>query len=211
MTFTSDAPVPTRRQARASVFLPAVGLMAAAATQIDAAVITNAYRAESPAPKRSLNFPWYGDLAGQISTWWAFAGLFLAIGLGAFARSRTLRTSTTGRVGAWIAVLGAATIVVANFLSAANADAMMSGGIGGAIGSMFGTGTVLLGVGLTLAGVAVLRFGTWHGVARYIPLANGIWSLAMIALIFGDLLQIAIGIMAALQVALGAALIAEEA
>jgi hypothetical protein len=211
MTMTSTAPVPTRRRVRASVFLPAVGLIAAGATQIDAAIITNAYRSESPAPKDSLNFPWYGDLAGQISTWWAFAGLFLVIGFGALARSQTLRTSRAGRIGAWIALLGAATLVVANFLSAANADAMMHDGVGGAIGSMFGAGTVLLGVGLTLAGAAVLRSGTWHGVARFVPLANGIWSFAMIALIFGDLLQISIGIMAALQVALGATLITEEA
>lgn len=210
MTMTSNAPVPTRRRVRASVFLPALGLIAAAATQLDAAIITHAYRSESPAPKDSLNFPWFGGLAGQISTWWSFAGLFLVIGLGALARSRTLRTSKAGRLGAWIAVLGAALLVVANFLSAANADAMMQDGIGAVIGSMFGGGTVLLGVGLTLAGVAVLRSRTWHGVARFVPLANGIWCFAMIALIFGDLLQVAIGIMAALQVALGATLITEE-
>jgi hypothetical protein len=211
MTITTNTPVPTRHRVRTSVFLPAVGLIAAAATQIDAAIITNAYRSASPAPKDSLNFPWYGGLAGQISTWWAFADLFLVIGLGALARSRALRSNKAGRIGGWIAVLGAAMLVVANFLSAANADAMMADSIGGAIGAMFGGGTVLLGLGLTLAGVAVIRSGTWHGPARFIPLANGIWSFAMISLIFGDQLQIAIGIMAALQVALGAALFAEEA
>ncbi|QGN58267.1 hypothetical protein [Nostocoides sp. HKS02] len=211
MTMISNAPVPTRHRVRASVFLPAVGLIAAAATQIDAAIITNAYRSESPAPKDSLNFPWFGGLAGQISTWWSFAGLFVVIGLGALARSQALRASRAGRAGASVAVLGASTLVVANFLSAANANAMMADGIGGVIGSMFGGGTLLLGIGLTLAGVAVLRSGAWHGVARFVPLANGLWSFAMIALIFGDLLQVSIGIMAALQVALGATLIAEEA
>jgi hypothetical protein len=210
MTITDHSQVPTRQRVRMSVFLPAVGLIAAAATQIDAAIITNAYRSESPAPKDSLNFPWYGHLAGQISTWWSFAGLFLAVGFGALARSRALRSNTTGRVGAWVAVLGAATVVVANFLSAANADAMTHGGIGDVIGAMFGGATVLLGLGLTLAGVAVLRSRAWRGVARFVPLANGLWCFAMIALIFGDALQIAIGIMAALQVALGAALVAEE-
>jgi hypothetical protein len=211
MTMTSTAPVPTRHRVRASVLLPAVGLIAAAAAQIDAAIITNAYRSESPAPRDSLNFPWYGGLAGEISTWWSFAGLFVVIGFGALARSQTLRASKAGRIGAWLAVLGAGSLVVANFLSAANADAMMHDGIGDAIGSMFGGGTALLGIGLTIAGVAVLRSGSWHGVARVIPLANGIWSLAMIALVFGDLLQVSIGIMAALQVALGATLISEEA
>ena len=210
MTITSDAPVLTRDRARTVVFLPAVGLIAAAATQIDAAIITNAYRSKSPAPKDGLNFPWYGGMAGQISTWWAFAGLFLAIGFGAFARSKALKTSKAGRVGGWLAVLGASTIAVANLLSAANADAMNADGISHVIGAMFGGGTLLIGAGLTLAGTAVVRSGMWHGVARFIPLANGIWSFAMIALIFGNLLQISIAIMAALQVSLGAALLAQE-
>jgi hypothetical protein len=211
MTMTSTVPVTTRHRVRAAVLLPAVGLIAAAATQIDAAIITNAYRSESPAPKDSLNFPWYGGLAGQISTWWAFADLFLIIGFGALARSNALRTSRIGRIGAWVAVLGAVTLALANFLSAANADAMMSDGIGSAIGAMFGAGTILLGLGLTLAGVAVIRSAAWDGASRFIPLANGIWCFVMIALIFGNLLQVAIGVMAALQVALGAALIAQEA
>jgi hypothetical protein len=193
------------------VFLPAVGLIAAAATQADAAITTNAFRAASPAPKDSLNFPWYGELAGQISTWWAFTGLFLVIGFGALARSHTLRSSRTGRTGAWAAVLAAALIVMANFLSAANADAMMSDGISKVIVGLFATATLLMGAGLTTAGIAVLRSGSWRGISRFIPLANGIWPFLMIALLSTPLLQVAIGILAALQMALGAALIAEEA
>lgn len=209
-TTATDAPL-TRRRVRSAVFLPAVGLIAAAATQIDAAITTNAFRSASPAPEDSLNFPWYGDLAGQISTWWSFSGLFLAIGFGALARSRALRGSRSGRAGAWAAVVAATLIVVANFLSAANPDAMMSDGISKVIIGCFSSATLLIGVGLTAAGIAVLRSGSWHGVARFVPLANGVWPFLMIALLATPLLQVAIGVMAALQMALGAALIAEEA
>ncbi len=209
-TIATDAPL-TRRRVRSAVFLPSVGLIAAAAAQIDAAITTNAFRSASPAPEDSLNFPWYGDLAGQISTWWSFSGLFLAIGFGAFARSRALRGSRSGRAGAWAAVVAAALLVVANFLSAANADAMMSDGISKVIIGCFSSATLLIAVGLTTAGIAVLRSGSWHGVARFVPLANGVWPFLMIALLATPLLQVAIGIMAALQMALGAALIAEEA
>ena len=73
MTVATDHP--TRRRARIATFLPGVGLIAADATQIDAAIVTNAYRSASPAPKVNLNFPWYGHLAGQTYTWWAFTGL----------------------------------------------------------------------------------------------------------------------------------------
>lgn len=210
MTMTVDAPT-TRRPVRAAVFLPAVGLIAAAATQIDAAITTNAFRSVSPAPENSLNFPWYGELAGQISTWWSFTGLFLVIGFAAFARSGALRQSRAGRAGAWAAVAGAALLVVANFLSAANADAMMDDGISMVIVGLFSGATLLLGAGLTTAGVATLRSGAWRGVSRFVPLANGIWPFLMMVLIFTPALPIAVGIMAALQVALGATLIAEEA
>ena len=210
MTMTIDPPT-TRRHVRKAVFLPAVGLIAAAATQIDAAITTNAFRSVSPAPEASLNFPWYGELAGQISTWWSFSGLFLVIGFAAFARSTALRQSRAGQAGTWVAVAGAALLVIANFLSAANADAMMSDGIAKFIVSLFAGATLLIGAGLTTAGVGTVRSGAWSGVRRFVPLANGIWPFLMMVLIFTPALPVAVGIMAALQVALGATLIAEEA
>ena len=210
MTLTTDAPT-TRRQIRTRVLLPAVGLIAAAAAQIDAAITTNAFRSVSPAPEDSVNFPWYGELAGQISTWWSFTGLFLVLGFTAFARSTALRQARSGRAGAWAAVAGATLLVIAHFLSAANADAMMDDGIAMVVVSLFASATLLLGAGLTTAGVATVRSGAWSGVRRYVPLANGIWPLLMMVLIFTPFLPIAVGILAALQVALGATLIAEEA
>ena len=211
MTLTTEAPTTTRRPLRKAMFLPALGLIVAAAAQIDAAITTNAFRSVSPAPEDSLNFPWYGDLAGPISTWWSFSGLFLMIGFAAFARSSALRQGRSGQVGAWAAVIGAAILVVANFLSAANADAMMSEGIAQVIVGFFAGATLLIGIGMTTAGVATIQSGAWSGVSRVVPLANGVWPFCLIALISTPAMHIAIGVMAALQVALGAALIAEEA
>ena len=48
-------------------------------------------------------------------------------------------------------------------------------------------------------------------MARYVPLATGIWCFLLIPIQFTGVLAIGVGVMAALQVALGAALIAEEA
>lgn len=211
MTLTDQSQTSVPNRLRASVFLPAVGMIAATASQIDATIITGTYRAESPAPPDSLNFPWYGQLAGPISTWWSFSGLFLALGFVVFARSATLRDHRVGRVGAWLAVAGAGIVVIANFLSAANADALADQGIGRVIVAMFTTATALLALGLSIAGVAILRSGTWRGVWRVIPLVNGVWSFLMVPLLMIDQVQVAVGVMAALQVALGAALIAEEA
>jgi hypothetical protein len=209
MTLTLDPPT-VRRPLRRAVFLPAVGLIVAAAAQIDAGITTNAFRSASPAPEDSLNFPWYGELAGQISTWWSFTGLFLVIGFGAFALSSPLRHSRPGRAGAWAAVAGAVLIVVANFMSAANADAMMDDGISKVIVGLFAGSTLLVGAGFIAAGVATLRSGAWHGVGRYAPLAIGIWCFLLIPIQFTGALAIGVGVLAALQVALGAALIAEE-
>ena len=212
MTLTTEAQASTtRRPLRKVVFLPAVGLIAAASAQIDAGITTNAFRSTSPAPEDSLNFPWYGELAGQISTWWSFTGLFLMIGFACFARSSALRHSRAGRAGAWAAVVAAATIVVANFMSAANADATMDDGIAQVVVGLFAGSTLLLGAGLTAAGVATLRSDSWRGVGRYVPLATGIWCFLLIPIQFTGALQVGVGIMAALQLALGATLIAEEA
>lgn len=211
MTLTTDTQSSaSRRPVRKAVFLPAVGLIVAAAAQIDAGITTNAFRSASPAPQESLNFPWYGELAGQISTWWSFTGLFLVIGFACFAHSGALRHSRAGRAGAWAAVAGAALIVVANFMSAANADAMMDDGISKVIVGFFAGATLLIGAGLIAAGVATLRSDTWHGVGRYVPLATGTWCFLLIAIQFTGALAIGVGVLAALQVALGATLIAEE-
>ena len=210
MTLTADTQPHHRRPVRKAVFLPAVGLIAAAAAQIDAGITTNAFRSVSPAPEDSLNFPWYGELAGQISTWWSFIGLFLVVGFAAFALSGAVRHSRAGRTGAWTTVAAAALLVVANFMSAVNADAMMSDGIAKVIVGFFAGATFLIGAGFVVAGVATLRSGTWRGVGRYVPLATGIWCFLLIPIQFTGALQIGVGILAALQVALGAALIAEE-
>jgi hypothetical protein len=211
VTITVDtATTTTRRPVRKAVFLPAVGLIVAAATQIDASITTNAFRSVTPAPEDSLNFPWYGELAGQISTWWSFTGLFLVIGSACFARCGALRHSRAGRAGAWAAVAGAALIVVANFMSAVNADAMMNDGISKVIVGLFAGATLLIGAGLIAAGLATLRSGTWHGVGRYVPIATGIWCFLLIPIQFTGALAIGVGMLAALQVALGATLIAEE-
>jgi hypothetical protein len=211
MTLTADTKASTaRRPVRKAVFLPALGLIVAAAAQIDAGITTNAYRSVSPASEDSLNFPWYGELAGQISTWWSFTGLFLVVGFAAFALSGAVRHSRAGRAGAWATVAAAALLVVANFMSAVNADAMMSDGIAKVIVGFFASATLLIGAGFVAAGVATLRSGTWRGVGRYVPLATGIWCFLLIPIQFTGAIQIGVGIMAAFQVALGAALIAEE-
>lgn len=210
MTSTLDTSR-TTHVLRNGVFLPALGLIVAAATQIDAGITTSAFRSASPASEDSLNFPWYGSLAGTIFTWWSFASLFLVIGFAAFARSRAVGTSRAGRTGSWAAALGAATIVVAEFLSAANADAMMSDPISKSIMALFATATVLIAAGLTFAGVATLRAGRWSGWRRFVPLANGVWAFVLVPIQFTTSLPIGVCVLAVLQVALGAALISEEA
>lgn len=210
MTATIEARS-TRRPLRTAVFLPALGLIVAAATQIDAAITTNAFRSASPAPTDGLNFPWYGGLAGEIFTWWSFSELFVAIGFGAFARSSALRHSRLGRNGAWAAAVAAGLIAVANFLSAANADAMTSDGNAKAIMGLFAASAIIMGVGLTMAGIVLLRSGAWSGISRFVPLANGVWPLLMSPLAPTPFLTTALGILAALQVALGAAMITQEA
>lgn len=76
----------------------------------------------------------------------------------------------------------------------------------------YGLGTIMTGVGLVLAGLAVARARRWHGWARWTPLPLGIPVFVVVLPgIFGTFLEGRLAIMLWLIVwaALGAALIRE--
>ncbi|HEY2795627.1 MAG TPA: hypothetical protein VGJ28_24915 [Micromonosporaceae bacterium] len=48
------------------------------------------------------------------------------------------------------------------------------------LGTAYGVGTIATGIGLVLAGIAVVRTGRWRGWARWTPLAIGVLVFAML-------------------------------
>jgi hypothetical protein len=130
--------------------------------------------------------------------------LLLMVGLAGLARSGATAQARLGTVGLGLSQLGFAVIVVAElswlFESAATEV-------------LFGVGTLVLMVGLTLAGVAVLRAGRWRGWRRFTPLACGVYIGLIVLPAFalpGYASNYAIGIWGVCWLLLGLALRAER-
>lgn len=188
--------------------VPGLLVIIAAAVQGDGALITAAYRGDSPISESQLSFPWSGATAVTTSLIWGLTQLMLVVGLGAFTRSGAA-PSKLGQIGGWLAVAGAVSYVVAHGLSLAGYDAALEDPTAVAALSCFVAGTLIGAVGLIMAGVATLRSGTWSGWRRFTPLALGIWMAVMMPLQFTAALPIAVGVYAIATIALGLAMLVE--
>jgi hypothetical protein len=88
----------------------------------------------------------------------------------ALALSGAAGTGLLGRIGLGVAALGQVLLAVAELVYPANPD----------LGDpLFMVAPLLSGVGMVLAGIAVLRSGRWTGWHRVVPLAVGIWVLVV--------------------------------
>lgn len=184
-------------------FWPGLMIVVAGAVQGDGALITTAYRGMSPVSEDQLSFPWEGATAVTTSLIWGATQVLLVLGLIAFAR----QVAPHGRLGAWLAVAGAALYGVAHLVSVFVPDAALDDPAAIVVLTCFGVGTVLGAVGLLLAGVALLRHGTWTGWRRFTPVALGAWMVVMLPLQFTAALALAVGVYAIAVMAFGVALI----
>lgn len=187
---------------------PGVLLIIAGAVQGDGALITAAYRSDSPISDDQLSYPWDGATAITTSLIWGGIQVLVVIGLMAFARSGAAAT-TAGRVGARLAVAGATLYVVAHALSLVAYDAAIDEPMAITVMSCFGIGTLLTASGMIMAGTSTLRSASWSGWRRFTPLALGAWMVAMTPLQFTPALPVAVGTYALAVMALGLAMIQE--
>lgn len=206
-TATETALEPTRRNHRRSPLVrPGVLVVVAGAVFADGALLTAAYRSASPVPEDRLSYPWSGATAVTTSIVWGLAQALLTLGLVAFARFGPV-AARAGRRGAWTAVTGSGLYVVAHLVSIAFHDAEMDDPGAMVALTCFGVGTLLVAIGMLVAGRDVRRIGTWDGWARQVPLLLGIWMVVMIPLQFTPALVVAVGVYAALTIAFGVAMI----
>lgn len=203
---TRDDPADLR--GTSSSVWPGLATVVAGAILIDGAVLTAAYRRVSPTADEQLSFPWDGATAVATSALWGAAQLLLVWGLVAFARSGAV-VSRSGRIGQAIAIAGSSLFVLAHLLSAIEHDALIDESDAIAPLACFGVGTVLLAVGMILAGVGTLRAAEWTGWRRFTPIALGIWMFAVMPLQFTSALAAAVAIYGIAVLALGAALVEE--
>lgn len=100
----------------------------------------------------------------------AIAQLVIAVGLAGLWRSGAI-TGRLGRIGL-AAAIGASLLLVAAELTEPFQPA--------AAVPVYGVAAPLLGAGMLLAGIAVVRAGTWQGWGRFAPLACGLYVFVVL-------------------------------
>jgi hypothetical protein len=100
--------------------------------------------------------------------------VLLLVGVLGVARAGAAGGGRPGRVGLWTSVVGLAVLTLCEVGSIALANSAYPTPRTDALGAAYGIASILIGMGLTLTGVAVARARLWTGSARYIVLICGI-------------------------------------
>jgi hypothetical protein len=185
-----------------------LALVVAGTVFANGVVFTAAYRGSSTVSDDQLSYPWSGATAVATSILWGSAQILFTIGLIVLAQSPAI-TTRWGRRGAVVAVVGSLLYTLAHAVSAVAHDASMDDASGMVVVTLFGVGTILVAVGLLVAGVDVARSRVWSDWRRFTPVALGGWMLAMLPLQFTVALVPAVAVYAAATIALGVACITE--
>ena len=203
-------PLPARAVPRPlRALVPGVAAVLFAGVQLQAGVVTVAYRQTTTVPPDRLNFPYDGTLSVAMSVTWALAQALFVLSLVAFARSGAAGRSRPGLVATMVMVVGGVVFVAAQCLSAFLPDAGSAEPAAGTAIALFAVGSLLTALGFVVAGVAVLRARRWTSWRRFTPLAVGLAMLGLVPLQFTALLALGVTLYAATILAFGAALLAE--
>jgi hypothetical protein len=103
-----------------------------------------------------------------------FNHVLLLVGILGLARSGAAGSRVLGRVGVWISLVGMAALTLCEVWAMTFATSPYPGPGTDALDTSFGVASILIGVGLVLAGVAVARAGEWTGWRRFVPLICGV-------------------------------------
>lgn len=174
-----------------------------AITALSGLVVQAVVLPSTTVPDTQWSYPWSPDVFVPITLLYAvFHGLVM-VGVVGYARSGA---AGTNRVGPALAVAGTAALFVAELASLPfRADPIDAAGPA-AVGTLFGLGTLLTGIGFLVAGLATVRAGVWHDWRRYVPLATGIWSTLLVGIAFTPALAAGVGVYGLGILALGLAL-----
>ncbi len=100
--------------------------------------------------------------------------VLLLVGILGLARSGAAGTGLLGRVGVWISLVGMAALTLCEVWAMTFATSPYPGPGTDVLHTSYGAASILIGVGLVLAGVAVARAGEWTGWRRFVPLICGV-------------------------------------
>ena len=185
------------------------GLLAAiggALNVIFGAVVQGIVQPASDVSDEMWSYPWSSDAFVPVSLVLAALYVLVFIGVLGFARSGVAGPGRSARVGTVVALTGTAVLFAAQLLSIPIADQRLDDTGAGLVSAVFGSGGVLSAIGFIVAGIATVRARRWDGWRRYVPLAIGIWLVALNGLVVTPALAAAVALYGLLLTALGVAL-----
>ena len=189
--------------------LAGAGAIAFAGIQLDSGAITIAYQPTSPVPSDQFSFPWAGETETATDVLRGLSAVFLLVALGYFARTVTRTCGTIGRLGGRLAVAGGVIFVVAYLLSILASGQTTGQPLAVAATVCFAASTLLIAIGMLLAGGAILRRHRWTSWRRYTPIAVGAWMVVLIPLQLTALLPVLVVVYSVLVGAFGVAILME--
>jgi hypothetical protein len=122
-----------------------------------------------------FSYPFTSAGFAVAQVWFAVHHLGLLAGLYGLCRSGATGTSRLGRIGAWGAIVAMGLLTVTELVAISGSDSPYPSPRTDLIYGLYGISSVLLGVTLIMAGIAVVRAGRWRGWWRAIPLVLGVY------------------------------------
>jgi uncharacterized protein YndB with AHSA1/START domain len=114
-----------------------------------------------------------GFVAAQVL--FSIQHLGLLAGLYGLWRSGAVGTSRVGWLGCWGAIVGMGLLSVMELVAISGSEAAYPSPQANMIESLYGIPSVLIGLSLIAAGIAVIRARRWHGWRRALPLLLGVY------------------------------------
>jgi hypothetical protein len=168
-------------------------------------VLTQVVAASTDVSPQAWSYPWSTQASMWVSLVWGVAQSLLVAGVVGLRRSGAAGSTRTASVGLWLAMAGTVLIVVGHLGSIPTASQNLDDTGAQLVGGVFALGTVVSAVGLVLAGTAVARTRRWHGWRRFMTLAAGVWTVALLGLQLTVALPLAVAVYAMCFAGIGAA------
>ncbi len=195
-----------RSASRSIRHLSMAGILGGAATAISGLVIQAVVQPASTVSDEMWSYPWPSDTFIPVTLLFASFHLLVFLGVLGFARSGVAGSGRSARVGSSLAMVGTAVFFMAELASIPINDQRIDDPGPMIVGGIFGLGVLLTAVGLLLAGWATLRAGQWRDWRRFVPLAAGMWTTALVGVSFTKALPTGVGVYGLCILALGLAL-----
>jgi len=183
-----------------------LGAAGGALTVISGVIVQGIVQPASDVSDEMWSYPWSSDALVPVSLLYAVFHVLVFIGILGFARSGVAGPGRGARVGTAAALTGTAVLVAAELLSIPVADQRIDDTGAGLVGACFGLGSLLSAIGFIAAGIATVRARRWDGWRRFVPLATGIWLIALVGLAVTPALAISVTLYGLFLTAFGVAL-----